>query len=351
MTLSNVLLSILWLALITYTVLGGADFGAGMLELFAVGPSGARQDALIDESMDPVWEANHVWLIFLLVVFFTAFPPAFAEINVILFIPLMLAVIGIVLRGAAFAFKMHGIIKRSQTVRVLSRIFSVASAMTPFFLAVAGAAIASGHIQIQGKNLQTNTGSDWLTPFALTIGAMALTLCVTIAAIYLTIEATSREDTELAEAFRKRGLIAGALTAALGLLGLLLAPSEASFLWNGMLDHAIPLVIATVLIGLAAAAALWFRRYRWARILIVAEAAFLLLTWGVSQFPYLIPPDVQVQNAASPQNTQALLLIGIIIALLIVVPSLWFMFYVFKVKKVAGADVVAHHPTAGPAAE
>ncbi|OLE03042.1 MAG: hypothetical protein AUG82_07340 [Ktedonobacter sp. 13_1_20CM_4_53_11] len=185
MTLSNVLLSILWLALITYTVLGGADFGAGMLELFAVGPSGARQDALIVDSMDPVWEANHVWLIFLLVVFFTAFPPAFADINVILFIPLMLAVIGIVLRGAAFAFKVHGIIERSQVARILSRIFSVASAMTPFFLAVAAAAIASGHIQIQGKNLQTNTGSDWLTPFALTIGAMALTLCVTIAAIYL----------------------------------------------------------------------------------------------------------------------------------------------------------------------
>src|SRR6266700_4212110 len=284
MTLSNVLLSILWLALITYTVLGGADFGAGMLELFAVGPSGARQDALIVDSMDPVWEANHVWLIFLLVVFFTAFPPAFADINVILFIPLMLAVIGIVLRGAAFAFKVHGIIERSQVARILSRIFSVASAMTPFFLAVAAAAIASGHIVIQNKSqIVTNTGSYWLTPFALTIGAMALTLCVTIAAIYLTVEATSRGDTELAEAFRKRGLIAGALTAALGLLGLLLAPSEASFLWNGMLDHAIPLVIATVLIGLAAAAALWFKRYGWARILIVAVAAYSLFTWAVSQ--------------------------------------------------------------------
>lgn len=343
MTVSYVLLSILWLALIIYVVLGGADFGAGMLELFAVGKSGARQDALIDESMDPVWEANHVWLIFLLVVFFTAFPPAFAAINVILFIPLMLAVIGIVLRGAAFAFKMHGIIKRSQTVRILSRIFSVASAMTPFFLAVAAAAIASGHIQIQNKSqIQTNTGSYWLTPFTLTIGAMALTLCVTIAAIYLTVEATSRGETELAEAFRRRGLIAGALTAALGLLGLILSPSEAAFLWNGMLDHAIPLVIVTVVIGLAAAAALWFKRYGWARILIVAEAALLLISWGVSQFPYLIPPDVNVENASSPQNTQVFLLVGIIIALIIVVPSLWFLFYVFKLKKVS--DVAQNHP-------
>lgn len=148
MTISDVLLSILWLALIIYTVTGGADFGGGMLELFAFGESGPRQGALIDESMDPVWESNHVWLIFLLVVFFTAFPPAFAAINVVLFIPLMLAVVGIVLRGSAFAFKMHGIIKRSRNARILTRIFSVASAMTPFFLALTAAAIASGVIQI-----------------------------------------------------------------------------------------------------------------------------------------------------------------------------------------------------------
>ncbi len=339
MTVADVLLIILWLALFIYTIFGGADFGAGMLELFAVGESGARQGALIDESIGPVWESNHVWLIFLLVVFFTAFPPAFAAINVVLFIPLLLAVIGIVLRGSSFVFKTHGIIQRSRNAKILSRTFSVASAITPFFLALAAAAIASGHILIPNiSQVQTNTGSYWLTPFTLTIGAMALTLCVTISAIYLTVEATSKGDTELAEAFRRRGLIAGALTAALGLLGLLLAPSEAAFLWNGMLDKAIPLLIVTMLVGLAAAAALWFRRYVWARILIVAEAACLLLTWGVSQYPYLIPPDVQVTNASSPQETQTFLLIGIIIALIIVVPSLWYLFYVFKLKKVT-ADV------------
>lgn len=339
MTVSNVLLSILWLALFIYTIFGGADFGAGMLELFAVGESGARQNVLIDESIGPVWESNHVWLIFLLVVFFTAFPPAFAAINVVLFIPLLLAVIGIVLRGSSFVFKTHGIITKSRNVKILSRTFSVASAMTPFFLAVSAAAIASGNILIPNiSQVQTNTGSYWLTPFTLTIGAMALTLCVTISAIYLTVEATSRGDTELAEVFRRRGLIAGALTAALGLLGLILSPSEASFLWNGMLNKAIPVVIVTMLVGVAAAASLWFRRYGWARVLIVAEAAFLLLSWGVSQYPYIIPPDVTAANASSPQATQVFLLVGIIIALIIVVPSLWFLFYVFKLKKVT-ADV------------
>src|SRR6266496_1359920 len=315
-----------------------------MLELFAFGESGPRQGALIDESMDPVWESNHVWLIFLLVVFFTAFPPAFAAINVVLFIPLLLAVIGIVLRGSSFVFKTHGIIQKSRNARILSRTFSVASVMTPFFLALSAAAIASGVIHIQNASqVVTNTGSDWLTPFALTIGAMALALCVTISAIYLTVEANTRGDTELAEAFRRRGLIAGALTAALGLLGLILSPSEAAFLWHGMLDKAIPIVIVTMLVGVAAAAALWFRRYGWARILIVAEAAFLLLSWGVSQYPYIIPPDVTAANASSPQETQVFLLVGIIIALIIVVPSLWFLFYVFKLKKVP-ADV-AQNPT------
>ena len=335
MTIADVLLSILWLALIIYTVTGGADFGGGMLELFAFGESGPRQSAVIDESMDPVWESNHVWLIFLLVVFFTAFPPAFAAINVVLFIPLLLAVIGIVLRGSSFVFKTHGSIQRNRNVRILSRTFSVASIMTPFFLALSAAAIASGVIVIHNQSqIVTNTGSDWLTPFTLTVGAMALTLCVTISAIYLTVEATSRGQSDLAEAFRRRGLIAGALTAALGLLGLILSPSEAAFLWHGMLDKAIPLVIVTMLVGVAAAAALWFRRYTWARVLIVAEVAFLLLSWGVSQYPYIIPPDVTAANASSPLETQQFLLVGIIIALIIVLPSLWFLFYVFKLKKV-----------------
>ncbi len=335
MTVADILLSILWLALFIYAIFGGADFGAGMLELFAIGESRQRQTALIDESIGPVWESNHVWLIFLLVVFFTAFPSAFAAINVVLFIPLLLAVIGIVLRGSSFVFKTHGIIRSNRNVRILTRTFSVASAMTPFFLALVGAAIASGVIVIQNKGqIVTNTASDWLTPFTLTVGAMALSLCVTISAIYLTVEATGKGQTELAEAFRRRGLTAGALTAAFGLLGLILSPSEAAFLWHGMLNRAIPVVIVTMLVGIATAAALWFKRYVWARVLVVALTALLLLSWGMSQYPYIIPPDVTDANASSPLPTQQFLLVGIIIALIIVVPSLWYLFYVFKLKKI-----------------
>jgi len=244
-------------------------------------------------------------------------------------------VIGIVLRGSSFVFKTHGIIRRNRTARMLSRIFSVGSAMTPFFLALTGAAVASGVIVIQNTSqVVTNTGSDWLTPFTLAVGAMALCLCVTISAIYLTVEASSRGETELAEAFRRRGLVAGALTAVFGLLGLILSPSETTSLWNGMLEKAIPVVIITMLVGLATAAALWFRRYVWARVLVVLLTAGLLLSWGMSQYPYIIPPDVTDANASSPLETQQFLLVGIIIALIIVIPSLWYLFYVFKLKKI-----------------
>jgi cytochrome bd ubiquinol oxidase subunit II len=131
-----------------------------------------------------------------------------------------------------------------------------------------------------------------------------MTVSNVLLSIYLTVEATSRGETDLAEIFRQRGLIAGTLTAVFGLLGLILSPAEAAFHWQGMLDKALPLILVTMLVGVATAAVLWFRHYLWARVLIVAETAMLLLTWGVSQYPYIIPPNVTAENAASPQETR-----------------------------------------------
>jgi len=208
--------------------------------------------------------------------------------------------------------------------------------MTPFFLGLSAAAVASGQIRVRGVPIETNLGSLWLTPFSLTIGLMAVTLCATLAAIFLTVEATNTKEVELAEGFRLRGLAAGALTALLGAIGLLLSSSLAPFLWNGMIGHALPLVIVTMLIGLAAAATLFFRYYAVARVLIVAETAFILGSWGVSQIPYLLPPDVTVDAGAGPPSTLLLLLIGIIIGMALVLPSMWFLFYIFKLKSSVG---------------
>ena len=336
MSLPYILLSILWLSLIAYAVFGGADFGAGIWDMLAFGPNAEHQRQLIDRALGPVWETNHVWLVFLVVGLFSAFPSAFGAICIVLFLPLTLALIGSVLRGAAFVFRTHGLRKDRPAMRIWTRIFSFASIITPFFLGVSAAAVASGHIQIRAANLQSNLGSYWLTPFALTIGLMAIALCATLAAIYLTVEATNDKDSKLAEAFRWRGLIAGAVTAVLGAVGLLLSISEAPVIWRGMLNHAIPLVIVTMLIGLAAAGTLFFKYYRIARMLIVAETAFLLGSWGVSQIPYLVPPDVTVDQAAGAPSTLFLLLIGIIIGMCIILPSIYYLFYVFKLKNSVG---------------
>jgi len=165
---------------------------------------------------------------------------------------------------------------------------------------------------------------------------MAIALCATLAAIYLTVEATNNNKHVLAEAFRWRGLIAGAITAILGALGLLLAPSAAPIIWQGMLAHALPVVIATMIIGIATAVTLFLRYFQIARTLIVVETAFLLGSWGLSQIPYLIPPDVTVDAGAGPPATLLLMLIGVIIGMAITLPSMWYLFYIFKLKNSMG---------------
>lgn len=332
-SLAFIALSVLWLGLIAYAVLGGADFGAGIWDLFAFGGQATRQHRLINKAIGPVWEANHVWLIFLIVGLFNVFPSAFAILSVALFLPWTIALVGIVLRGSAFIFRTYAIDEKGALANIWSRLFSVTSIITPFFLGASAAAVASGGIHAPGGQAQTNlapAGPAWLSPFALVIGAMAAALCASLAAVYLTVEARNNQDEKLAQAFRTRALISGAITAALGALGLLLSISEAPILWHGMLARAIPVVVVTMLIGLGTAASVFFKRYRTARILIILEAAFLLGSWGLSQYPYIIPPDITITNAANDPNVILILLISIAIGMVILLPSLYYLFSVFK---------------------
>ncbi len=340
-SLPYIVISVLWFALIAYAVFGGADFGAGIWEIFVSGPTAKEQHALIDDALGPVWEVNHVWLVFLVVGLFSGFPNAFATLVAVLFFPLTLALIGTVLRGSAFIFRTHGL---RRTESIWNRVFSFSSVITPFFLGAGAAAVASGKIQTLGPKTQADLGGLWFTPFTVTIGVLSLALCATVAAIFLTVEATNQKKTDLVEMFRRRGLIAGAVTAVLGAVGLLEAVSAAPTLWQGMLNHALPLVIATMIIGAGAAAALYFAYYRIARVLIIAEAAFMLGSWGVSQIPYIIPPKLTVDAAASTSSTQLLLLIGIIIGMAIILPSILLLFYIFKYK--GGMGLLARGPAA-----
>ena len=160
---------------------------------------------------------------------------------------------------------------------------------------------------------------------------MAVTLCATIAAVYLTVEARyNAHDEQLAEKYRLRALIAGGITAVLGLLGLLLSISEAPILWQGMLNHGVPVVIVTMIIGLLVAITLFMRHYQQARVFIVAEAAFMLGAWGLAQFPYIIPPYATIDNSANDPAVISILLVCIAIGMALLVPSLYYLFAVFK---------------------
>jgi cytochrome bd ubiquinol oxidase subunit II len=336
MSLAYIILSILWISLIAYATFGGADYGAGFWDMLAFGENEVRHRELINQALGPVWESNHVWLIFLVVGLFSAFPTPFSLLVIVLFIPLTLALIGVVLRGAAFIFRTHGLRVGRPSLLIWTRVFSFSSIITPFFLGLAAAAVASGRIRARGAPIRTDLGSTWLTPFALTIGLMAVALCATLAGIFLTVEADNEKDRALAEAYRQRSLIAGAVTAVLGALGLILSPFYAPVLWRGMLSHSLPLVIATMLIGIGAAVSLFYKYYHIAQVLIVGETAFLLGSWGVSQIPYLVPPDITVEGGAGAISTLLLLLVGIIIGMIIVLPSMLFLFYIFKLKNRMG---------------
>ncbi len=318
-----------WAAIIAYAVLGGADFGGGIWDMLASGPSREKQRQAIALAIGPVWEANNVWIIFVIVVTWTAFPYVYATVSTALFIPIAFALVGIVLRGAAFGFRAH--IPASVGVgRLWGRVFSAGSVIAPFLLGTIAGALSSGHIRFHNGQVSANYWTTWTTPFSLACGAFALGLCSVLAATYLVVEAQSANDAALIEAFRDRAIISGAVTAAIGLVAAILAAFEAPILWAGLIGKALPLSLAAVLIGLATAGALLLGRYRAARILVAGEAVFILAAWAVALAPYLVVPDLTITNAASPFITLSLLLGSSVVGLALILPSLWFLLRVFK---------------------
>ncbi len=323
---------LLWVCMIIYAVLGGADFGGGIWNILFFGPHTKEARSLIKGAIGPVWEANNVWLIFLVVGLYTGFPIVAATLANALFIPLTLALIGFVLRSASFAF-------RTSVTRIVSMkaawgtAFGVASLITPFLLGACAGAVASGQIPAYNGRQPVGPWYGWLSPFAIIIGFMALTVSATIAAVFLTAEAQRINKKALMNDFRLCAFIAGGVTALLGLVTLFLAPSEASPLWHGMLNHGLWAVALTMLIGLATAIVLFLRRYRIARILIVMETVAFLGTWGIAQLPYIVPPTLTIPGAASPSKTMTEFFYSALLGGLVMLPSLWFLFHVFKFQQ------------------
>lgn len=318
------------IGLMAYAVLGGADFGGGVWSLFATGPRKEDQRRAIAAAMGPVWEANHVWLIFVIVVLFTAFPYGYAPLGIALFLPFHLALLGIMLRGAAFVFRGYGHGESSWGM-----VFGVASTITPFLLGCAFGAITAGGVEVVDGHVKL-TGIPWLTPYSIGCGLLALSTCAYLAGVYLTWETQG----DLRDDFRRRAIIAGTTTAALAFIVLALAYIQARWFFQRLLAPAVWPVLGAGLFFFAASAwAVFTRKYALSRIFAAGEIVLLLLGWGLAQQPWLIYPNLTLTAAAAPAPTIAFLLWTLPFGGLILVPSLWYLFWVFKGN---GTQVQSH---------
>jgi len=340
MSLADLVAGVIFVALNAYAVLGGADFGGGVWDLLALGPRKARQRELIAEAIGPVWEANHVWLILAIVLLFTCFPPAFARLGTRLHIPLSLVLIGIVLRGSAFTFWRYG---ADEEQRNWGMVFAIASLMTPLLLGTTAGAIASGAVGDGGWGSGDFYGTyvaPWLNPFALSVGMFALIAFAFLAAVYLTLEA---RDREVREDFRRRALASGVGLFLAAVVALLLSLNRAPRVREGLIfaAWAVPLHLLTAAAAITALVALWARRWRVARVAAAAQVSLILWGWALSQYPYILPPDLSIANAAAPAATLRLVLAALVAGAVLLLPSLYYLFRIFKM---GNPSSVNRHP-------
>jgi cytochrome bd ubiquinol oxidase subunit II len=322
-------LGVLWVGLTLYLLFGGADFGGGVWDLFAAGPRKERQRALISEAIAPVWEANHVWLIFVLTGLLAAFPEVFADLSVALYLPFSLVLVGIVFRGAAFAFRAHGD-RESAWVRTWTPIFGIASLVSPYLLGASAASIASGRIRVRDGQVEAGLISAWTSPLSLFAGLFAVAICAYLAATYLIVEAQVRGDAELARDFRTRAIASGIVAGILAALGLLVVRDQAPILWQGMTARGFPFVALSAVGGVASLGAMASGASRLARAGAAITVGAVLWAWGAAQWPYLVVPDVTAEAAAAPRETIRLVAIGFTVGGALLAPSLLLLFRVFK---------------------
>lgn len=323
MSLAGWVAALMVLGLAAYAVLGGADFGVGVWDLTAGrGRAGRRMRALIAGAMGAVWEANHVWLIFVLVIFWTGFPVAFGSVASTLFIPLFLAALGIIFRGSTYALR--SVPSGRVTGTVLTVLFMLSSVLTPFFLGTVVGAMASGRVPI--GNAAGDLVDSWWNPTSVLVGALAVVTGAYLAAVYLAADAARNDLTDLADRFRWRALGAGAVAGALAIGGLAVLHSDAPDLYDGIVHEGLALVIISAAAGIATLVLVWTRRYGWARMTGAAAVVAVIGGWVAAQAPELLPGVISVQDAAAPRVTLVAMIVGVIIGMLILVPALAYLF-------------------------
>ena len=325
MTPADLLGAVILAALVAYALFAGADFGAGIWDLLASGPRRREQRAAIERAIGPIWEANHVWLILVVVVLFTGFPSAFATISITLFTPLVLLLVGIVLRGAAFTFRTYD--RPGGVQQRWGLLFSASSVLAPLMLGVVVGALTSGRLHA-GEEGSRSYALAALSTYTLGTGVFTCALFAFLAAAYLAVEAQG----DLREDFRKRAIASGlaVFVGAAAVAGL--SWREAPLVFAGLTARpfSLPLHVTTGACAVTAFLALFGRRYRLARFAAALQVALIVVGWGASQYPYLVVPEVTLASASAPRATQVLLLGALGAGALTLFPSLYLLFRVFK---------------------
>jgi cytochrome d ubiquinol oxidase subunit II len=328
MSLEGVVALVILAALIIYALTGGADYGGGIWDLLARGPRAQAQREVIEHAIGPIWEANHVWLVLVVVLLFTAFPPAFAVMMTALHIPVTLILLGVVFRGSAFAFRKYDPVGH-RARRRWGTVFGIASALTPFFLGITLGGLAAGTIRVHAGTVATGFWAGWTSPFAMACGLFAQALFAFLAAVYLTVDAAGQPAVQ--EDFRRRALAAGVALAPVAVLVFVLARSGATAIFRGLTDWWAPLLLlGTGLCAASALGALRTRRFRAARLAAAGQVGLIVAGWGLAQYPYLVVPDVTVAGAATSAATLRWLLVVLVLGLFVLLPSFAYLFYVFR---------------------
>jgi cytochrome d ubiquinol oxidase subunit II len=310
---------VLFVGITAYAVFGGADFGAGFWDLVAGGAvRGERPRGLIDHAIGPVWEANHVWLIFTLVVLWTAFSTAFASIMLTLFVPLTLAALGIVLRGASFAFRK--VVFTTQQRRAFGALFAASSILVPYCLGAVAGGIASGRVPPGGRAGDPVT--SWVNPTSVLGGALAVVACAYLAAVYLVWDARRVDDAVLVEYFRRRAVGMAVVAGAVAFAGIFVLHADAEYVFHGLTSRGLGLVIVSAVCGVASLVLLLRGAHRYARGLSVAAVVAIVVGWGVAQWPYMLPETLKVADAAAPSGTLTAVLVVFGVAAVTIVPAL-----------------------------
>ncbi|HEX5588322.1 MAG TPA: cytochrome d ubiquinol oxidase subunit II [Acidimicrobiia bacterium] len=328
---------VLMFGVTAYALFGGADFGAGFWDLIAGGAQrGARPRSVIGHAIGPVWEANHVWLIFVLVVLWTGFSEAFASIALTLFVPLSLAALGIVLRGSSFAFRKE--VTRLSSQRNFGAAFASSSVLVPYCMGAVAGAIASGRVPAGGK--AGDPWSSWINPTSILGGVLAVVVCAFLSAVYLVWDARRLDDDDMVEYFRRRAVVASMVAGAVAAAGVYVLYEDARYVFDGLTSRALPLVIISAVCGLGSLWLLMRQAHRGARLLAMGAVASVVVGWGVAQWPYILPESLKVSAAAAPDPTLVTILIVFVVAAIVILPSLGLL-YVLDQKSLVESDAAS----------